>query len=46
MTVLDIPDMINSVVILIVGIMIAVVFWKISQLVDALKENIKENKKT
>jgi hypothetical protein len=46
MVVLDIPDMINSVVILVVGIMVAVVFWKISQLVDALKENIKENKKT
>jgi hypothetical protein len=46
MVVLDIPDMINSVVILVVGIMVAVVFWKISQLVDALKENIKKNKKT
>jgi uncharacterized protein YoxC len=42
---IDISDLITSVSVLIIGIMIAVVLWKISQLVDAVKENIKEAKK-
>jgi hypothetical protein len=46
MALIDITDLVNSVVLLIVGVMIATVLWKISQLVDALKENIKETKKT
>jgi uncharacterized protein YoxC len=43
---IDISDLITSVSLLIIGVMVAVVLWKISQLVDALKENIKEDKKT
>jgi uncharacterized protein YoxC len=42
---IDISDLITSVSVLIIGIMIAVVLWKTSQLVDAVKENIKEAKK-
>lgn len=46
MALIDITDLVNSVVLLIVGVMVATVLWKISLLVDALKENIKETKKT
>jgi len=42
----DISDLITSITLLTIGIMVAVVLWKISQLVDALKENVKEAKKT
>lgn len=42
---IDISDLITSVSVLIIGIMVAVVLWKTSQLVDAVKENIKEAKK-
>jgi len=43
---LDISDLITSITLLVIGVMAAVVLWKISQLVDAVKENIKEAKKT
>jgi len=43
---LDISDLITSVTWLVIGVMVAVVLWKISQLVDAMKENIREAKKT
>jgi len=46
MALLDISDLVNSVVLLVVGVMVAVVLWKVSQLVDVLKENIKETKKS
>jgi len=42
----DVATMITSITWLLIGVMIAVVLWKISQLVDALKENIKETKKS
>jgi uncharacterized protein YoxC len=45
-TLVDITDLINSMVFLVIGVMVAAVLWKISQFVDALKENIKEAKKT
>ena len=43
---IDISDLITSITLLTIGIMVAVVLWKIGQLVDALKENIKEAKKS
>jgi len=42
----DIADMITSVSMLLIVVMVAVVLLKISQLVDAVKENVKEAKKT
>jgi len=41
----DIADLIASVSMLLIVVMVAVVLLKISQLVDAVKENIKEAKK-
>jgi len=43
---IDISDLITSITLLTIGVMVAVVLWKIGQLVDALKENIKEAKKS
>ena len=42
---IDISDLITSISLLIIGVMVAVVLWKVGQLVDAVKENIKETKK-
>ena len=42
----DISDLITSITLLTIGVMVAVVLWKIGQLVDAVKENIKETKKS
>jgi len=42
----DVATIITSITWLLIGVMVAAVLWKISQLVDALKENIKDTKKS